>query len=167
MTHPVTVAVFDRALAANRAVEALVDAGFAKERLSIVCPTCSDTTFEGIENVDSSGENTPERAVAGGAIGALLGGATAAVGMAATGGAGLLVVGPFLGAAAAGGVAGGFLGAMSTRGIEPEIADYFDQALQRGQVLVAVEPDGKPPLTEAHRILEEHGAETKRLPSAG
>lgn len=58
---------------------------------------------------------------------------TAAVGLAATGGLGLVVVGPLLGAAAVSGVSGGSIGAMLTRGFESEIAEDYDQAMRKGQ----------------------------------
>ena len=34
-------------------------------------------------------------------------------------------------------LAGGLIGAMTTRGLESELADFFDQAVVKGKVLVA------------------------------
>ena len=57
-----------------------------------------------------------------------------------TGGLGLLVFGPmFLSSACAGALVGGLVGAMTTRGIEKEIANYYDQAVVQGKILVAAE----------------------------
>ena len=72
--------------------------------------------------------------------------------LAIVGGAGLLT----------GGVVGGFLSAMLMRGVEKEAADYYDQAVQRGKFLVAVEPsDPEDPARQAiaERILTQAGAE--------
>jgi hypothetical protein len=62
----------------------------------------------------------------------------------------------------AGAVWGGFLGAMMTRGLEKEAADFYDQAVQAGKLLVTVEqtsPDQQPSLREAEQILAAAGAE--------
>ena len=51
---------------------------------------------------------------------------------------------------------------MMTRGVEKELADYYDQAVVRGKILVAAEdrnPAGRARLAEAARVLEEAGAE--------
>ena len=48
-----------------------------------------------------------------------------------------------------------------TRGIEKEAADYYDQAVQAGKLLVTVEESGvdQPSLTVAEKIFAEAGAE--------
>lgn len=69
------------------------------------------------------------------------------------------MVGPLLAAATGGGLAGGFVGAMMTRGFEPEIANFYDQALSKGQYLVAVEDEAEGPhLDSAEAILRRAGA---------
>lgn len=161
------VGVYPDMASADGAVKALLDAGFPRESLSVVCPQCEAGDLGGTEQVPPAGSETLVAAGSGGAIGAVLGGLTAAMGVAATGGTGLFVVGPLLGGAAAGGVVGSFVGAMGSRGVEPEIADYYDQALAKGSVLVAVESSsgsGGPTLEEAERVLLEAGAEPIELP---
>jgi hypothetical protein len=163
---PVRVGVFRRIAAADRAVAELVEAGFDDGSITVICPTCSDEVLEPYR-APPSGAHTAEAAAAGGTIGAVLGGLSATVGLVATGGTGLLVAGPLLGAAATGAVTGGFLGAMATRGIEPEIADYYDQALRKGRILVAVDTSKgeAPPAPEvAEKALERAGAEPIALP---
>ena len=62
----------------------------------------------------------------------------------------------------AGAVWGGFIGAMMTRGIEKEAANYYDQEVQAGKLLVTVEqcqPDAHPSLDDAERILAQAGAQ--------
>jgi len=81
-----------------------------------------------------------------------------------TGGASLLIGGA--GLVAGGGLVGSFAGAMATRGLEPEKVNYYDQAVQRGQILVAVELPGEnneARLAQAERILERRGAESVPL----
>ncbi|MDQ3331067.1 MAG: hypothetical protein M3552_10495, partial [Planctomycetota bacterium] len=102
-----------------------------------------------------SGGHTAEAAAAGGAIGLSLGGLAALTGIVATGGVGLAAAGAMLGA----GVTGSFIGAMLTRGVEKEAADFYDQQLRRGQILIVVEQHGdRPALDDADRAMRDAGA---------
>jgi hypothetical protein len=160
---PIRVGVFDSEAAADRAVSDLLSAGFAKERISVVSarPTPPHAEHEGVETVAPAGSHTAEGIAVGGTIGSVLGGLAAAAGVVATGGMGLMIVGPLLAASAVGGVAGGFVGAMMTRGFEPEIANFYDQALTKGQYLVAVEEDvAGPSLEVADAVFENVGADS-------
>jgi hypothetical protein len=63
--------------------------------------------------------------------------------------------------AGAGAATGGLVGAMLTRGLEKEDANYYDQALQLGKILVSVEADGpghEERLSAAERVFAEAGA---------
>jgi hypothetical protein len=84
-----------------------------------------------------------------------------------TGGLGLLVFGPlFLSSAGAGALVGGLVGAMTTRGIESELADYYDQAVVKGKILVAAEAhghDAQARLGRADQVLLQAGAEPVAL----
>ncbi len=129
---------------------------------------CSDETwqrhFREFEHQQPAGKNMPLAATIGGAIGATLGGLTAVAAGAATGGLALVAAG---GAAAwTGGILGGFLGAMMTRGVERELADFYDQAVRKGKILVAAEAhgqDAEPRLARAAEILAQSGAEPMPL----
>jgi len=160
---PIRVGVFDQIERANRAIETLIESGFPPERMSVICPECAEDVFPPKVNTDDpAGTHTRDAALAGGAIGAVLGGLTAAVGLAATGGVGLLIAGPLVGATGAGAVTGGFIGAMTSRGFEEEIADFYDQALTRGRILVAVdttEGEGIPTPETAEHAFEQCGAD--------
>lgn len=162
----VRVGVFRDLALADTAVDRLIAAGVPKDSISVICPSCSPEHYDDVKEVEPAGARTPKAAAAGGAIGGVLGGLTAAVGIAATGGIGLLAVGPLLLGAAGGSVIGGFIGAMTTRGFEPEIADFYDQAVRRGSILVSVESEheGDARLAQAERILESVGAEPMSLP---
>lgn len=157
----VRVGVFQQLSQADRVVEQLLAAGFEKDEITVICPQCSPAQLEGAKHDEPAGAHTPKSAVTGGTIGAVLGGLATVIGLTATGGLALLTVGPLLLAASGGAVAGGFVGAMSTRGFEHEIANFYDQALQRGEILVAVEEhgsDAEERLALAERIFAEAGA---------
>jgi hypothetical protein len=160
LDRPVRAGVFPTVTAAGEAVERLLAAGFAKKQITVIC---SDETkeryFRAFEHQDPAGANTPAAAATGGAIGATVGSVAAGAVGVATGGLPLLVAGGI--GLMAGAVWGGFLGAMMTRGLEKEAADYYDQAVQKGKLLVAVEhhDEGGPSLAVAERILSEAGAE--------
>jgi outer membrane lipoprotein SlyB len=159
------VGVFTTVEDARRAVNGLLDAGFPKQKITVVC---SDDTkeryFREFEHQEPAGTYTPTATIAGGTIGALLGGATVVASAVATGSLALWAAGPIT--AWAGGVAGGLVGAMMTRGVEKELANFYQQAVIEGQILVAAEADdaGSPSLSEAVRILAEAGAKPLTLP---
>ncbi len=97
----------------------------------------------------------------------LLGGLTAVAGFATTGGIGLLAAGGV--AAWSGAVAGGLIGAMLTRGVERELADFYDQEVTRGKILVAVEEARNhvsPPLDVTDEIFQHAGAVPMQLSSS-
>ena len=132
------VGVFTTVDDARRAVNGLLGAGFSKDKITVVC---SDDTkeryFREFEHQEPAGTYTPTATIAGGTIGALLGGATVIASAVATGSLALWAAGPIT--AWAGGVAGGLVGAMMTRGVEKELANFYQQAVIEGQILVAAE----------------------------
>jgi hypothetical protein len=134
------VGVFGSVAGADRAVEKLLAAGFTTEDISVVCSDDAiERHFGAFHKQEPAGTFTPATAVGGGVIGATLGGLAAVAGGIATGGIGLLATAGI--AAWAGGVAGGLVGAMMSRGVEKELADYYQQAVIDGDILVAVEAD--------------------------
>jgi hypothetical protein len=164
---PVRIAVFDRLSKADVVVQRLIDAGFSKDHITVVYPHSKPEQVEGVHVGEPAGAHAPMAAVGGGAIGALLGGSVALVGAAATGGLSLLAIGPLVLGAGGGAVAGGLVGAMMSRGFDKEIANFYDQALQRGQILVSVEeegPDSHERLALAEQIFAAAGAEPMSLP---
>jgi Heat induced stress protein YflT domain len=158
------VGVFDSIDDARAAVKQLLSAGFTTEHITVVC---SDDTkeryFSEFEHQHPAGTYTPAATIAGGTIGALLGGLTVVASAIATGSLALWAAGPIT--AWAGGVAGGLVGAMMTRGVEKELANFYQQAVVSGQILVAAEAHGEgceQMLAKAAQILAEAGA--KPLP---
>jgi hypothetical protein len=163
---PTRVGVFDRYESADRAVESLADAGFAHDQITVICPTCAPGVVHDAKQKEPAGAHAPAAASVGSAIGVILGGLVPLAGIVATGGVGLLAAGPLLAGAAGGAVAGGFVGAMLSRGFDTEMANFYDQALEKGKVLVGVDCKGdgeEARLATAERILAEAGAETLPL----
>ncbi len=158
--------VFSSVDDATRAVHALLDAGFTRDHITVVC---SDDTkerhFREFEHQDPAGTYTTTAAVVGGTIGAALGGLTVIASAVVTGSLALWAAGPIT--AWAGGVTGGLVGAMMTRGVEKELANYYQQAVVEGQILVAAEdhgPNHETSLARAARILGDAGAKPLPLP---
>ena len=165
-TQPVRAGIFSTPQAAERAISALLAAGFTKEQITVIC---SDETkeryFREFEHQEPAGANTQAAAATGGAIGATVGSVAAGAIGAATGGLPLIVAGGI--GLMAGAVWGGFIGAMMTRGIEKEAANFYDQEVQRGKLLVTVEEHGeheRPTLADAERIFAAAGADPIPLP---
>ena len=161
--RPVRAAVFATLARAQRAVDSLRAGGFTNDEITVVC---SDETkerhFRELEHQQPAGTNTPLAATVGGLVGATLFGlTTVGVGI-ATGGVPLLVAGGW--GIWTGGVLGGFVGAMLTRGIEKEAANFYDQAVISGKILVAVETPESHRLDQAEQILASAGAEPVALP---
>jgi hypothetical protein len=154
------VGVFDSVDEARRAVQGLLTAGFSQDHITVVC---SDQTkeryFREFEHQEPAGTFTPGATIAGATIGALLGGLTLVASAVATGGLTLWAAGPIT--VWFGGVAGGLVGAMMTRGVEKELANFYQQAVELGQILVAAEDHGansSQMLAKAAKVLADAGA---------
>jgi hypothetical protein len=163
--RPIEVGVFDSITAASQAVEELLVAGFFQQQITVVC---SDETkeryFRAFDHQKPAGTYNVPATVAGSALGAIAAGLTIVATAVATGGLTILAAGPIT--AAAGGVAGGFIGAMMTRGVERELANYYQQAVLEGRILVAAEASGSDAahkLALAARILLQAGAQPLSL----
>jgi hypothetical protein len=166
--RPLRVGVFATVAEADRAVENLLASGFTKDNITVMCSDeAVERHFQAFQKQEPAGTYTPATAVSGGAIGAALGGLAAVAGGLATGGIGLLATAGI--AAWAGGVAGGLVGAMMSRGVEKELANYYQQAVVDGDILVAVEADQgasetpRRDLARASQILAEAGAKPLKL----
>ena len=152
---PVRAAVFATVAEAEIAVERLHAAGFTDAEISVICSDdAKEAHFRKFEHEDQAGEHTATAAAAGGSLGLILGGFAALAGLtAATGGLALVGAGAVAGA---GGIAGSLVGAMLTRGEEGELADFYDQAVREGQLLVGVEahgPDAAAKLAAAEAVF--------------
>ncbi|MEX2142655.1 MAG: general stress protein [Pirellulales bacterium] len=166
--RPLRVGVFGTVAEADRAVENLIGAGFTKDDITVVCSDAAvERHFQEFQKQEPAGTFTPAAAASGGAIGAVLGGLAAVAGGVATGGIGLVATAGI--AAWAGGIFGGLVGAMMSRGVEKELANYYQQAVIDGDILVAVEVDEDSSATPrrdlacASQALAEAGAKPLKL----
>jgi hypothetical protein len=163
LEKPVRVGVFSSLETAKHAIEALIRAGFTRQQLAVLAPeSIPKEELAGLLEANPS-RRTAEGVAAGSAIGAVLGGLAGVAGLATMGGVGILVAGGAL-EAGVGGVVGGLIGGMTMRGMEKEYADYYDQSLSHGRILVAVETHNPTRLALAERLLAEAGAEPVPLP---
>jgi hypothetical protein len=146
-------------------VARLLEAGYPEDSIHVIAPCPDDVHAEHVHASAPPAKRTPKAIAAGGGIGALLGGATAAVGFLTPAGPAVWVAGPLLAGLATGGVTGGLVGAMTARGVAPDVADYYDRAVRKGRTLVAVHGDAEAPaLEKADEILSAAGAEPVELP---
>jgi hypothetical protein len=156
----VEVCIFATVEKASAAVEQLLQSGFTKEHITVICSDeDKEKYFREFEHQDPAGTYTSRAVVAGGTLGAVLGAVPALTLAVATGSAVVLVVGAA--AVWAMGVAGGLVGAMMTRGVEKEAANFYQQAVIDGNLLVAAQCDGQDcerQLSEAARIFAAVGA---------
>ena len=161
LDKPVCAGVFSSLQQADRAVERLLAAGFTTGEITVIC---SDETlelhFRQFEHQDPAGSTTSKVVLSGASIGAAVGGLTAIAVSAVTGTVPLVIAGA---AGLSGGSAlGGFLGAMLTRGSEMELANFYDQAVRGGKILVGVEvhgPQAQTRLSRAAQLISDAGAE--------
>lgn len=164
--RPIEVGVFDSVDAARTAVLRLLESGFSREQISVVC---SDETkeryFREFEHQQPAGTTTPTTTIIGGTIGAAIGGLAVVGSAIATGSLALWAAGPIF--AWTGGVAGGLVGAMMSRGVEKELANFYQQAVVEGRILIAAEDEGpnqQQTLPKAAQIFADGGAQPLPLP---
>lgn len=160
---PIRAGVFDTVAEAEQVVDTLLQNGFTKEEITVFCPdkNCKGH-FDSQEQPPSETGLPKDHILAGSTLGGTLGGVGAVAGLATMGGIPIIVAGGMAGLLA-GGVAGGLIGAMTNRGVAKEPADYFDQAVEKGKILVAIEPaesDDHPRLQRAQQILTDAGAQS-------
>jgi len=157
---PNRVGFFSTAAQADQAIRGLLSAGFTKEQIAVICPEQCKDQFQGVRHPDPPGSHGVEAAVEGGALGAALGGIALVAAAVATGGAGLLTAVPVL--IGGGAIAGGFSSLIVREGYGEGVAEYYEEAIHQGKIVVGVEDesaDHEARLALAERILAEAGAE--------
>ncbi len=160
MTQRSTViGVFREREQAREAIEALKDAGFAPDTISILSPDKQVTQDMAEETGTHAGSGAATGAVTGGILGGL-GGWLVGIGALAIPGIGpFIAAGAFataLGGAAIGAGVGAIAGALVGMGVPKEEAEYYEGEVKSGRTLVAVRADGR--YDEAQRLLRQHGA---------
>jgi hypothetical protein len=137
-------AIYGDPAEASAVVSRLHLAGIRTDEISLLMSAATQGRHFEIDNKSKALEGVATGGLAGGALGALFGGLTAIGGIALTGGAGLVAVGPMVAALAGAGVGagtGGFLGGLVGLGLPKHEATLIDDRLANGSVLVAVAVD--------------------------
>ncbi len=162
--RPVRAGVFETLAMAEDAFRSLQEAGFKAEELTVICSNELQQKHFPAPVAKEGDPTSANSAVTGSALGGVLGGLTAAAGLATVAGIPVVVAGA-LAAALTGGYVGGLTGIMIDRGFDKEAADYFDQAVSAGKILIAVEPEDTEPsrLETAAKLLREAGADPLSL----
>jgi hypothetical protein len=159
---PIRLTVCDDGASARRLVNELQQAGFTAKEISVVCSqeSCKRAFAEFVHEEPAGSQTSEALNTAGmGALG--LGTAAALAAIVTTGGAAIMAVGAFAGVA----LTGTFAATMMTRGAEKELADYYDQAITHGKILVAVETQDESQQRVADRILGLEGTPPTAIPS--
>jgi hypothetical protein len=148
--------------AAERAADAIVNAGFSPSDISVLLPENLGNRAIGTEKSTKA----PEGAAAGGTAGAVLGGTLgllAGVGALAIPGVGPLVAaGPImatLAGAGVGGAVGGITGALVGMGIPEYEAKRYEGRIQKGGILLSVHCASSDEVKGAKEIMERTRAE--------
>lgn len=165
-TCSTAVGVFTSTAQADKAVDALFNAGFDTHQIGVVTRDHQDVRQTISTSKDSSDE--AENTAAGAATGAIAGaGIGALVGWGVLAGA-VPVIGPALFAgtlgvlasnAAGGAAAVGVIGALTGWGVSEEHAKHYESEVAAGRVVVTVTSDKR--CEEARNILRQYGATSK------
>jgi hypothetical protein len=160
--------IFPSVLAAERTVDALVQAGFRSSEISVLLPDQRGTRDFAHEKDTKAPEGTTTGVTAGGVIGGTLG-VLAGIGALAIPGLGpFIAAGPIMGGLAGlgvGGAVGGLIGALVGMGIPEYEAKRYEGRLKTGGVLLSVHCDTSEQIDRAKDILKNSGAED--IASAG
>jgi len=158
-------ALFKDGSGVERAYEAALARGYSEDEINLVLSEETRQRHFNIEQVsselaDEAAKATEEKRSAASELGGPTGGTAATIGtaIAAAGAAalvpGLIVAGPVviaLAAAAAVGVTGGLVGALTNWGIPKGRVEQFEQAIRDGNILVGVEARSEEDVRELQR----------------
>lgn len=160
--------IYKSSPAAERAVDAILAAGFANNDISVLLPGKQSTKEFAHEKNTKVPEGTTAGVTAGGAIGGTLG-LLAGIGTLAIPGLGpFIAAGPIMASLAGlgvGGAVGGIIGALVGMGIPEYEAKRYQGRVQDGGVLLSVHCDGSEEISRAKDILAQTGADD--IASAG
>lgn len=164
--RPIRAGVFNAIEQAQLAVKQLLEIGFTKDQITVVCSDReTERQFHDFEHQEPAGFYTRGAMAWGAVIGAALGCAIAVVAILIAGLPELFAIAVL--AAVTGGVLGAFVGAMGTQAVEKELANFYDQEVMPGQILVAAEDHSQradQTLLRAADVLASTGATPIQLP---
>lgn len=152
MARPV-VGVFTDRMSAEQAITDLKDMGFDPRRMGLLM----QNREEGKAAAKDVGVNVAGGAVTGGVIGGAIGALLAATGAFVIPGIGPFVSAGILATAITGGAVGAIAGGLVGLGIPRPEAEYYEDRVRAGGILVTVDPEGRD--AEAREILLRNGAE--------
>jgi len=161
MAHTVA-GVFNSASDAEKALNALKDAGFTPEQVSVVAKDTGETQTM-VDRSDMAGAETT-----GAGTGALLGGLTGGIAgwLIGIGALAIPGIGPIvaagalattLGGAAVGAVAGGLIGALVGAGIPEEDARSYETHVKEGRILITAQATTGQQAQEARDAFDRYG----------
>lgn len=141
-------AIFHDSDDAEEAYQAAIDCGYSKDEISVLMSEQARDDYYPSQRVDIEDHSkTLEGTAVGGTVGATLGAIAAAIAAIGTVLAipplGLVVAGPLaaaLAGAGAGGITGGLIGALAGAGMSEERARVYETALEKGGIIMSVEP---------------------------
>lgn len=146
----------------ERAVDTLVNSGFASSNVSILLPENLGGKAIGAEKATKAPEGTATGAGAGAVIGGTLG-VLAGVGLLAIPGLGpFIAAGPIMAGLAGlgvGGAVGGLTGGLIGLGIPEYEAKRYEGRLQKGGILLSVHCDTSDEIKRAKELMKATGAE--------
>jgi hypothetical protein len=154
--------IYSTAVDAERAVDALIRAGFPSGSISVLLPDAQTTREFAHTKETKAPEGTAAGATAGGVIGGALGvlagiGALAIPGIGPFIAAGPLVAG--LAGVGAGGAVGGLIGALIGMGIPEYEARRYEGRVKAGGNLLSVHCDTGEQVSRAKELLKSSGAQ--------
>ena len=168
MARNTVVGVFEFSDDAQRAIEALREAGFRSDDIGVTMRDAREAQVLAEDSGASAGAGAATGALAGGALGGLAGWLVGIGALAIPGVGPIVAAGPLAAAltgAAVGAAGGGLLGALTGMGVPEEEARWYESEVGRGGTLVTVRADGR--YDEARGILKEHGAREAGSDGAG
>jgi hypothetical protein len=155
------MAVYDDVPSAAAAVRDLRQAGFSQEEISVLCSDeHREQFFQEYVHEEPAGMHSEDAVNKAGLAMAGLGGAAVLTGLLTSAGTAIFAIGAFAGVAAI----GTFVSLMLTRGAEKELADYYDQAVIEGRILVGVETDDPTRQAIADEIFLRQGERPVAMP---
>ena len=160
--------IYPSTVAAEKAVDTLLRAGFSNGAISVLLPDDQSTRDFAHKKDTKAPEGTTTGVAAGGALGGTLG-VLAGIGAIAIPGVGpFIAAGPIMAGLAGlgvGGAVGGLIGALVGMGIPEYEAKRYEGRVKNGGVLLSVHCDTSDQIKRAEELLKSTGAED--ISSAG
>lgn len=155
---PLLVATFDTRAQAERAIDALRQAGFPDDRIGMAIRDCQDQLADLLDK--RGGERAVQGLAAGAAVGGALGATIALLvpGFGPVVAFGILTIA--LESASLGAAAGGLIGGLTGLGASPKDAHFCEKAFRDGHPIVVVRANGRS--AEAKKMLRGLGAFDRR-----